>query len=180
MYSTKRRRTPVSCMSLSLSLDKALLTPSGRPMTRRYGLTKCSYIITTPQLNMFTYQLRIIIFIVLNLLLARHFSLLLSQTSPSSLPAISLNSPSPGLCKTEIFTEMHASSRITHAYNGICLAVCGRTASEGAKTLIHAAVGDNSGGEMDGAYLSECRIGKPSRFVRGTESERIEKRLWVC
>ena len=55
------------------------------------------------------------------------------------------------------------------------LRLIGRTAEEGSRTLVHAALADES---THGRYVSECRIKSESRFVRSEAGKAVEWRLW--
>lgn len=61
------------------------------------------------------------------------------------------DSVTPGLCKTELARE--SDSWAFH----LILRVLARTAEQGSRTLIHAAIGD-TGENYKGEYLSNCSI----------------------
>ena len=51
----------------------------------------------------------------------------------------------------------------------------GRTPEQGARTVIHAAYGDD---ETYGKYLSDCHVSEPNEYVRGAEGKKVGEQLW--
>ncbi|KUJ08352.1 short-chain dehydrogenase/reductase [Mollisia scopiformis] len=82
-----------------------------------------------------------------------------------------VNCVNPGWCKTELF-RMN-----TGGLGGkIGLALIGRSAEDGGKTLVHAAV---AGKDTHGKYLDACRIKPESTWVRSKASIETERRMWL-
>jgi hypothetical protein len=76
----------------------------------------------------------------------------LSARLPAYKSGVVLNLVTPGLCSTDIDRDFSAMSRI-----GVSIArfLIGRTAEEGSRTLVHAAL---SGASTHGKYLSDCEL----------------------
>lgn len=81
-----------------------------------------------------------------------------------------INIVNPAWCKTELFQYKAEPLPVR-----IILALIGRTAEEGSRTLVH---GVTAGKETHGRYLSECHIKPQSHYVRSERGRLIQKRLW--
>lgn len=51
----------------------------------------------------------------------------------------------------------------------------GRTAEQGSRTLVAAAV---AGEESHGMYMCDCKVGRVSRWVESGEGEEVRERVW--
>lgn len=76
----------------------------------------------------------------------------LATLLPISRTRIILNLVSPGLCRTDLSRNAPQTFR---EHLKTQLDQCGRTAEDGSRTLLHAAV---AGKESHGCYLSSCEI----------------------
>jgi NAD(P)-dependent dehydrogenase (short-subunit alcohol dehydrogenase family) len=76
----------------------------------------------------------------------------LASMQPVSETGVTINFISPGLCFTELTRHV---GLIPQLIIGTMRRLLGRTAEEGSRTLLHAAV---AGKESHGKYLSECEI----------------------
>jgi NAD(P)-dependent dehydrogenase (short-subunit alcohol dehydrogenase family) len=85
-------------------------------------------------------------------LLQVHFVRALAARLPILQSGVVINMVTPGLCNTEIDRDMSTVSRISV---NVLRFLIGRTAEEGSRTLVHAAL---SGEESHGKYLSDCEI----------------------
>jgi NAD(P)-dependent dehydrogenase (short-subunit alcohol dehydrogenase family) len=94
------------------------------------------------------------------------------RSSAQEQNPVILNFVNPAWCKTELF-------RVDDGGIGgrIGLALIGRTAEEGSRTLVHGAVA--AGEETHGKYVSECRVKPESSWAPSAESAQVEKRLWT-
>ena len=84
--------------------------------------------------------------------------------------SVIVNCVNPGWCKTELFRTHDGGLG-----GRIGLALIGRTAEQGSRTLVHAAVAD---ADSHGRYLSECRVKPESTFVRSDAGVQVEERIW--
>lgn len=94
----------------------------------------------------------------------------LSLTSEKKDGTVIINCVNPGWCKTELFRTNDGGPG-----GRIGLRLIGRTAEEGARTLVDAVVADQ---KSHGKYLSECRVKPESTWVRSDEGGLVEKRVW--
>ncbi|KAF9447064.1 NAD(P)-binding protein [Macrolepiota fuliginosa MF-IS2] len=90
---------------------------------------------------------------------------------------IIVNTVNPGFCRTELHRNM--AGLVTWLLE----LVFGRTAEQGSRQLIWAAVGTPKGDEgaldnLKGAYISFADIHPPSDFVLGEEGKKKEDKLW--
>jgi len=95
---------------------------------------------------------------------------LAAEMGPSS--AVILNTPNPGLCRTDIFR--HASFPLNYLI-GIGLFLLGRTREAGSRTLVAAAVG---GPETHGRYMDSCQVRAESPYVGSEDGQRQQKRAY--
>lgn len=79
----------------------------------------------------------------------------------------------PGWVATDIMRE--ASGFAFKLYLRLGGRLIARTPEQGARTLVHAAYGDE---ETHGEYLGDCRVARTSAFVRSDEGVRVGKTLW--
>ncbi|KAI6038829.1 hypothetical protein EDC04DRAFT_2691355, partial [Pisolithus marmoratus] len=73
----------------------------------------------------------------------------------------------PGLCYTEMMLKSPAKSLTWFA----------RTAEEGSRTLLHAAISDEAHA-MHGRYMTSCKVGEESTFVASPDGKELSRRLW--
>lgn len=83
-----------------------------------------------------------------------------------------INSLDPGLCRTQLFRGL------PFPFNwvlGPALAVFGRTAEMGSRTLMAAAFGDY---ETHGRWMANCKLHSWPPVMAGAEGERVMDKLW--
>ncbi|KAG9253027.1 uncharacterized protein F5Z01DRAFT_171128 [Emericellopsis atlantica] len=107
---------------------------------------------------------------LLEVMLVSSFSEAMKQGPNADKPVI-INSVNPGLCHSELGRDLKG---ITGYMFSALKAMMARTTEVGSRTLVHAGA---SGEESNGQYLSECRVTKPSAFVRSKEGQDTTKRL---
>lgn len=76
----------------------------------------------------------------------------LASLLPVSKTGVVINTVNPGLCTTELSRNLNWVGRSRIALMRLLL---GRTAEQGSRTLLHAAV---AGEESHGKYVSDCEI----------------------
>ena len=84
--------------------------------------------------------------------------------------SIIVNYVNPGWCKTQLFRTNDGG-----VGGRLGLALIGRTAEEGSRTLVHGAMAD---ADSHGKYLSECRIKPESSFVRSDAAAAVRESVW--
>ena len=87
----------------------------------------------------------------------------------------------PGFCLTDFRRNLGFSRKVMMKLMDITL---GRTAEQGARQLVHAALGpDGEDGEhlkfWRGAYVSCNTVQEPSDFVISKEGHEAQERIWV-
>lgn len=113
---------------------------------------------------------------VLNVLFTRA----LANHLATSLPIIP-TAVNPGFCYSEIHRDF---SGLNKAFTKVCEVLLGRTAEQGARQLIWAALGpDGKDGEhvkhLRGAYVSTNQVCEPSDYVISKEGYEDQERVWV-
>ncbi|CAG9953916.1 hypothetical protein V2G26_007292 [Clonostachys chloroleuca] len=93
------------------------------------------------------------------------------KQGPNAGKPLILNNVNPGLCHSDLDRDLKG---IIGFVFGTVKKMIARTTEVGGRTLVHAAA---SGEESSGQYLSECRVTKPSAFVRSKEGQVVSKRL---
>lgn len=101
---------------------------------------------------------------------ARKLAEKLDRGSKEDHRSVIVNCVTPGWCKTELFRTHDGGLG-----GRVGLALIGRTAEQGSRTLVHAAVSD---ADSHGKYLSECRVKPESTFLRSDAGARTEERVW--
>jgi len=98
----------------------------------------------------------------------------LALLRPSSETGVIINFLNPGLCKTELSRNV---SLVIWMMIGIMRTLLGRTAEEGSRTLLHAAV---AGRESHGKYVSECQIReyRVAPWVTDDAGSEMQRRVW--
>ena len=86
---------------------------------------------------------------------------------PESYPVI-MNMVNPGLCHSEWAAELGLPIKIVKA-------ILARKTEVGSRTLVDAA---SKGQESMGRYLSDCKVKKPSAFVRSADGKETQRRVW--
>ncbi|KAF7845943.1 hypothetical protein BT93_L5840 [Corymbia citriodora subsp. variegata] len=125
---------------------KSLSTESSADMADRYNLSK------------------------LVLLLAyRALAEEMSRDAPSN--SIVLNFVNPGWCKTDLFRTNDGGMG-----GRIGLALIGRPAEVGSRTLVH---GISTDASSHGKYMSECQVKPESSWARSDEGMATQKRVWA-
>ena len=113
------------------------------------------------------------LFIVLNVFYVRE----LTKKLPANSPII-VTSVNPGYCKTQLARSLPFATRLRMM---IMAALLGRTAEQGSRQLVWAAVGGASREfELRGAYVSMADIGEVSDYVLSDDGAVAQKRIWVC
>lgn len=107
---------------------------------------------------------------LLEVMLVESFSEAMKQGPNADKPVI-ISAVNPGLCYSDIDRDLKGIAGFVFS---ALKAMMARTTEVGSRTLVHAAA---SGKESDGQYLSECRVTKPSAFVRSKEGQDTTKRL---
>lgn len=92
--------------------------------------------------------------------------------SESRKPKIILNCLNPGLCESNLM--QHASIPLSIAAR-VGKILIGRTTEVGSRTLFS---GGTAGEESHGKYMSDCKVGEPSAFVRSVEGREAQERVW--
>lgn len=116
------------------------------------------------------------VYLVLNVLFTRA----LANHLPESSPLIP-TTPDPGLCMSELRRNVHGGRKV---FTVVLEKVLARTAEEGSRQLIWAALGpDGKEGEhvkqLRGAYTSWNAAREPSNFVISKKGKEAEDRIWV-
>lgn len=109
--------------------------------------------------------------LVLDIFFHRAFNERLGPTSP-----VIVNGVNPGFCYSELRREV---SGLTRVFMLLMEKAIARTAEEGSRQLLYAALGgaEQEDDKFRGAYVSAVRISEPSDFVLA--SHEIQDRLWV-
>ncbi|KAF2754215.1 NAD(P)-binding protein [Pseudovirgaria hyperparasitica] len=79
--------------------------------------------------------------------------------------------PNPGWCRTELFRTNNGGLG-----GRIGLRLIGRSAEEGSRALVHAAVTDE---DFHGKYISECRVKPVSTWMRTDEAPKVGIKVWA-
>ncbi|KAM7217013.1 hypothetical protein V8F06_007652 [Rhypophila decipiens] len=114
---------------------------------------------------------------LIQLLIIREFAhqLRISESSDatgSKKGRIITSAVNPGFVATDILRNRGYLSQLGVV---VLRKVMARTAEEGARTVVHGAVG---GEETHGEYLDDCRVGTVSPFVASEEGQQVQKQLW--
>ena len=112
------------------------------------------------------------LFIVLNVLYVRE----LTKKLPANSPII-VTSVNPGYCKTQLARNLPFFMRLRMM---IMAALLGRTAEQGSRQLVWAAVG-GAGREFElrGAYVNKADIQEVSDYVLSDDGAVAQRRIWV-
>ena len=88
-----------------------------------------------------------------------------------------MNTVNPGLCSSSIRRDLKFPIRI---FTGILEKFLARTTEEGARLLVHAAIGDAETPEaLRGAYLNLYHVTEPSDHLIGDEGKKRQDKIWV-
>lgn len=79
-----------------------------------------------------------------------------------------INMLNPGFCDSELFKDPAMAFRVQ-------MKIMGRSAEEGSRALVDAVA---RGKESHGQYLSDCKVGRVSPWVRSEEGRRTQERVW--
>lgn len=103
-------------------------------------------------------------------LCARELAHGLSASTADKQHRVVVNHVNPGWCRTDLFRNKgeNIASRIL-------LPIIGRTSEMGSRLLVY---GVTAGKETHGQYLSECQIKSESEFIRSSEGQNAQSRLW--
>ncbi len=92
-------------------------------------------------------------------------------------PLITVNSVDPGFCYSEIRRDVPFGIRMIAK---VAERLIGRTAEEGARQLVWAALAKSSEeGSMRGAYISSMEIREPGDFVISEKGKEFREELFV-
>lgn len=108
------------------------------------------------------------------------FTRALSEQLPTSVPLI-VDAVNPGYCFSELRRAVTVATAIRFRLMDLAF---GRTAEQGARQLVWAALGpDGKEGRhvswMRGAYVSTQSIKEPSDFVISQDGGRAQEKIWV-
>jgi retinol dehydrogenase-12 len=112
------------------------------------------------------------LFIVLNVLFVRE----LTKRLPANSPII-VTSVNPGFCKTQLARHVPFATRLSLM---IMAALLSRTAEQGSRNLVWAAVG-GAGREFElrGAFVNMADIKEVSDYVLSEDGAVAQRRIWV-
>jgi retinol dehydrogenase 12 len=112
-------------------------------------------------------------FLVLNIFFVRELTKKLPANSPVIVTAVN-----PGYCKSQLARYLSPVQRIL---SKIVEALLARTAEEGSRQLVWAAVG-SAGREFElrGGYVSMANLQEVSDYALSDEGAVVQTRLWVC
>jgi retinol dehydrogenase 12 len=112
------------------------------------------------------------VLLVLNVFFVRELTKRLPANSPVIVTAVN-----PGLCKSQLGRHRSFFDNVVAA---IAMAILGRTAEEGSRQLVWAAVGGvGREVELRGAYVNKANIQEVSDYVLSDEGAVVQTRLWV-
>jgi retinol dehydrogenase-12 len=111
-------------------------------------------------------------FLVLNVFFVRELTKRLPANSPVIVTAVN-----PGFCKSQL---MRSLSPVHHILNKIGETLLARTAEEGSRQLVWAAIG-GAGREFElrGAYVNKADLQEVSDYALSDEGAAVQTRLWV-
>ncbi|RXW18593.1 hypothetical protein EST38_g7258 [Candolleomyces aberdarensis] len=108
---------------------------------------------------------------LLNVFFTRSLASLLKDT-----PVV-VNSVNPGFCYSDLAREL---TGIGLVFMWIIRKIFARTAEEGGRQLVYAAVGSSEDpGHLEGAYVNLHKVDEPSDYVLGDEGMRRQNKLWA-
>lgn len=90
----------------------------------------------------------------------------------SGKPKVILNTLTPGFCHSELMR--HANFPL-NLLGWIGKLLIGRTTEMGSRTLVAAAC---AGEETHGAYMTDCQVKNPSKWVRSDQGMEAQKRVY--
>ncbi|KAF2132981.1 short chain dehydrogenase [Dothidotthia symphoricarpi CBS 119687] len=89
------------------------------------------------------------------------------RRSADQIP-VTINCVCPGYCHSELARDLGMGQTIAKA-------VIARSAEVGSRNLVWAA---SAGPECHGQYVRDCGVGTPSKYVRSTEGQKDQQRVW--
>ncbi|TFK25100.1 NAD(P)-binding protein [Coprinopsis marcescibilis] len=128
---------------------------------------------------------------LLNLLFIRALNERIAKTIPVVVACVN-----PGFCYSELRKPEHFATGLSSWINWAREKVFARTAEEGSRQLVYAAVGGRdqakepnnedvtameapSVDDLRGAYISDMTIAEPSDYVVSTEGHNVQQSFWV-
>lgn len=87
--------------------------------------------------------------------------------SPNTYP-VNINTVNPGFCHTEFGTDLGLPFKIMKI-------LMARSIEVGSRTYVHAAAAAD---DVQGKYLSDCKVEAESQFVTSDKGKALAKRLW--
>ena len=108
------------------------------------------------------------------------FTRALAAHLPSTVPIVP-TAANPGFCFSELRRHLSQAERDLYA---VLDTTMGRSAEEGARQLVWAAVGpDVRDGDavlrLRGAYVSTAAVVQPGKYVLSDEGREVQERIWV-
>ncbi|KIP11264.1 hypothetical protein PHLGIDRAFT_489213 [Phlebiopsis gigantea 11061_1 CR5-6] len=109
------------------------------------------------------------------------FTRALAAHLPPALPVVP-TAVDPGFCFSELRRHLPQAEQALYAAHD---AAAGRSAEEGARQLVWAAVGPDGARDGDaalqlrGAYVATAAVVPPSRYVLSDEGRAVQERIWV-
>jgi len=106
------------------------------------------------------------------------FPIFLTRSLASRLPlpsSLIVDSADPGWCATGLANEIRTNFIVNMIFT-VLEKTFARTAEEGGRILVHAAVAP--GDEVHGKYLATCQVSKESDFVNSKAGKEAEEKIW--
>jgi retinol dehydrogenase-12 len=92
---------------------------------------------------------------------------------PHASERVILNLVNPGLCHSSLSRNVTGVQGLIFKFVKLVLA---RSTEAGSRTLVFSAAG---GSETHGKYMSDCKVGDPSEFVRSEEGKKTQERVYM-
>lgn len=108
---------------------------------------------------------------LLDVLVVQELAERLDASSAGASPIV-VNTANPGLCKSNLFRDIHAVGQFFVA--GLTLLI-GRTSEQGSRALMAAVDG---GQESHGKYVDSGKVEDPSFFVLSEKGKAVQKKVW--
>lgn len=110
----------------------------------------------------------------------------LAARLPNPTPVV-VCAVNPGFCRSRLFRNLENKWYLRPGMSLLNALLFARKPEEGARALVHAAIGNGNGNGSDdderamhGKYVSGCRIAEPDDFLFSPEGKEFSHRLWVC
>ncbi|TGO40916.1 hypothetical protein BHYA_0029g00250 [Botrytis hyacinthi] len=109
---------------------------------------------------------------LLQVLGVRELAQKLTRDSESVSPSVVVNCLTPGACKSDFFRENKGFDRFKSWLLSTLLA---RSTEVGSRALVE---GIAAGEESHGEYMADCLIAETGPLVRGSEGNKLQKKVW--